>query len=132
MAICSKYFTEQLVTTAETVKKQGGANKRPFPFNLHTEKMDLLNVAKENAVKILGVQNLELPASVKSLELQTKKPEEKQNVERNVEERVSADHVPLKKPAQVGDGNHFYMKLINNAVRTSLSLEKYLPWIQIN
>uniref|UniRef100_A0A3B4CGM7 Arginine/serine-rich protein 1 n=1 Tax=Pygocentrus nattereri TaxID=42514 RepID=A0A3B4CGM7_PYGNA len=64
------------------------------------EKMDLLNIAKENATKILGVQNLELPSSVMTMEQQTKQQEKKP--EPNTEEWVRADPVSLKKPAEVG------------------------------
>ncbi|KAF4106099.1 hypothetical protein G5714_013761 [Onychostoma macrolepis] len=58
------------------------------------EKKNLLNVAKANATRILGVQNLELPASLKELEEEKRSSSDK-------EERVSADRVPQKTPAQV-------------------------------
>ncbi|XP_016389047.1 arginine/serine-rich protein 1-like, partial [Sinocyclocheilus rhinocerous] len=61
-----------------------------------TEKKYLLNVAKANASRILGVQNLELPASLKELE-----EEEKRRSSSDKEERVSADRAPQKTPAQV-------------------------------
>ncbi|XP_026114553.1 arginine/serine-rich protein 1-like [Carassius auratus] len=55
------------------------------------EKKYLLNVAKANAARILGVQNLELPASLKELE-----EEEKRRSSSDKEERV-----PQKTSAQV-------------------------------
>lgn len=61
-----------------------------------TEKKYLLNVAKANASRILGVQNLELPASLKELE-----EDEKRRSSSDKEERVRADLAPQKAPAQV-------------------------------
>ncbi|KAI4903437.1 hypothetical protein NFI96_014483, partial [Prochilodus magdalenae] len=78
------------------------------------EKKDLLNIAKENAQKLLGVQNLELPASVRPMEQQTKEQEKK---ECNSEERVTADTMPLKKPAQ----DKSVMPEDDSATRTSPS-----------
>ncbi|XP_048060522.1 arginine/serine-rich protein 1 [Megalobrama amblycephala] len=60
------------------------------------EKKYLLNVAKANASRILGVQNLELPASLKELE-----EDEKRRSSSDKEERVRADLAPQKTPAQV-------------------------------
>uniref|UniRef100_A0A9J7Y627 Arginine/serine-rich protein 1 n=1 Tax=Cyprinus carpio carpio TaxID=630221 RepID=A0A9J7Y627_CYPCA len=60
------------------------------------EKKYLLNVAKANAARILGVQNLELPASLKEQE-----EEEKRRSSSDKEERVSAERGPQKTPAQV-------------------------------
>ncbi|XP_073689772.1 arginine/serine-rich protein 1 isoform X1 [Garra rufa] len=66
------------------------------------EKKYLLNVAKANAARILGVQNLELPASLKELE-----EEEKRRSSSDKEERVSADRAPQKTQAQVNSvANH--------------------------
>ncbi|XP_016144303.1 arginine/serine-rich protein 1 isoform X1 [Sinocyclocheilus grahami] len=71
------------------------------------EKKCLLNVAKANAARILGVQNLELPASLKELEEEEEEEEEKKKKRRrrrsssDNEERVSADRAPQKTPAQV-------------------------------
>ncbi|KAB5582101.1 hypothetical protein PHYPO_G00183310 [Pangasianodon hypophthalmus] len=59
------------------------------------DKMDLLNIARENAAKILGVDVVKLPASVKCIEEQVK-----QTLESDAEKRVRADPVPLKKPPQ--------------------------------
>lgn len=53
-------------------------------------------MAKANAAKILGVQNLELPASLKEQE-----EEEKRRSSSDKEERVSAERGPQKTPAQV-------------------------------
>lgn len=61
-----------------------------------TEKKYLLNVAKANAARILGVQNLELPASLKELEEEEKRRSSSDNAE-----RVSADQASQKTPAQV-------------------------------
>lgn len=55
-------------------------------------------MAKANATRILGVQNLELPASLKELE---EEEEEKRRSSSDKEERVSADRAPQKTPAQV-------------------------------
>ncbi|XP_052428052.1 arginine/serine-rich protein 1 [Carassius gibelio] len=63
------------------------------------EKKYLLNVAKENAARILGVQNLELPASLKELE------EKEKRSSSDKEERVSASQAPQKTPAQVNVAN---------------------------
>ncbi|XP_052006810.1 arginine/serine-rich protein 1 [Xyrauchen texanus] len=60
------------------------------------EKKYLLNIAKSNATKILGVQNLELPASLKELD-----EEEKRRSSSVKEEMVRTDPVPQKTPAQV-------------------------------
>lgn len=57
------------------------------------DKIELLNIAKENAAKILGVDAVKLPASVKSIGDQIEKP-----LEGDIERRVRAD--PLKKTAQ--------------------------------
>ncbi|RXN09420.1 arginine serine-rich 1 [Labeo rohita] len=46
------------------------------------EKKYLLNVAKANAARILGVQNLELPASLKELEEEEKRRSSSDNAER--------------------------------------------------
>ncbi|XP_043110950.1 arginine/serine-rich protein 1 isoform X2 [Puntigrus tetrazona] len=62
------------------------------------EKKYLLNVAKANATRILGVQNLELPASLKDLE----EEEEERRSSSDKEERVSADRASQKTPAQTG------------------------------
>ncbi|XP_016330112.1 arginine/serine-rich protein 1-like isoform X3 [Sinocyclocheilus anshuiensis] len=67
------------------------------------EKKYLLNVAKANAARILGVQNLELPASLK--ELEEEEEEEKRRSSSDKEERVSADWAPQKIPAQVNVAN---------------------------
>uniref|UniRef100_A0A8C1IJP6 Arginine/serine-rich protein 1 n=2 Tax=Cyprinus carpio TaxID=7962 RepID=A0A8C1IJP6_CYPCA len=64
------------------------------------EKKYLLNVAKENAARILGVQNLELPASLKEME-----EEEKMRSSSDREERVSAGPAPQKTSAQVNVAN---------------------------
>lgn len=61
-----------------------------------TEKKYLLDVAKANASRILGVQNLELPASLKELE-----GDDKRRSSSDKEERVRADLAPQKTPAQV-------------------------------
>ncbi|XP_051503934.1 arginine/serine-rich protein 1 [Myxocyprinus asiaticus] len=60
------------------------------------EKKYLLNIAKANATRILGVQNIELPASLKELD-----EEEKRRSSSVKEERVRTDPVPQKTPAQV-------------------------------
>jgi len=52
-----------------------------------------LDVAKANATRILGVQNLELPASLKE--------EEKRRSSSDKEERLRTDLAPLKSLAQV-------------------------------
>lgn len=67
-----------------------------YTLKSSTEKKYLLNVAKANATRILGVQNLELPSSLKELE-----EEEKRRSSSDKEERVSADRAPQKTPAQV-------------------------------
>lgn len=64
-----------------------------YTLKSSTEKKYLLNVAKANATRILGVQNLELPASLEE--------EEKRRSSSDKEERVSADRAPQKTPAQV-------------------------------
>lgn len=58
-----------------------------------TEKKYLLDVAKANAARILGVQNLELPASLKE--------EEEKRSSSDKEERLRADLAPQKALAQV-------------------------------
>ncbi|TST98557.1 Interferon-induced, double-stranded RNA-activated protein kinase [Bagarius yarrelli] len=57
------------------------------------DKMELLNIAKKNAAKILGIDAVKLPSSVKCIEDQVKKP-----LEGDKERRVSAN--PLKKTTQ--------------------------------
>lgn len=58
--------------------------------------MELLNIARENAAKILGVEVVKLPASVKCIEEQMKKA-----LTSDTEKRVRADPVPVKRPSQV-------------------------------
>lgn len=58
--------------------------------------MNLLNIARENAAKVLGVEAVKLPASVKCSAEQVKKL-----LEADTEKRVRADPAPLKKPPQV-------------------------------
>ncbi|XP_030626275.1 arginine/serine-rich protein 1 [Chanos chanos] len=58
------------------------------------EKRELLKIAKENATKILGVQNLELPASLKGVELEEGKPSAVSA------ERVRPEAEPQKNQAQ--------------------------------
>lgn len=58
--------------------------------------MALLDVARENAAKILGVEVVKLPASLRCVEEQVEK-----TLKSNPEERVRADPVLLKKPPQV-------------------------------
>lgn len=57
-------------------------------------------MAKANATRILGVQNLELPASLKELE-EGEEEEKRRRSSSDKEERVSADLAPQKTPAQV-------------------------------
>lgn len=65
-------------------------------------------MAKANATRILGVQNLELPASLKELE----EEEEKRRSSSDKEERVSADRAPQKTPAPVSL-THMHTDVIN-------------------
>lgn len=58
--------------------------------------MELLNIARENAAKILGVEVVNLPASVRYIEEQAKKA-----LKSDTEKRVRADQVPVKRPRQV-------------------------------
>lgn len=55
-------------------------------------------MAKANAARILGVQNLELPESLKEMEQQE---ERKRRSSSDEEERVRVDLAPQKTPAQV-------------------------------
>ncbi|XP_060781273.1 arginine/serine-rich protein 1 [Neoarius graeffei] len=77
------------------------------------DKMALLDVARENAAKILGVEVVKLPASLRCVEEQVEK-----TLKSNPEERVRADPVLLKKPPQtwlfLADGcNGIVMKTKN-------------------
>lgn len=54
-------------------------------------------MAKANAARILGVQNLELPESLKEMEQQE---ERKRRSSSDEEERVRVDLAPQKTPAQ--------------------------------
>lgn len=58
-------------------------------------------MAKANAARILGVQNLELPESLKEMEQQE---ERKRRSSSDEEERVRVDLAPQKTPAQVNGG----------------------------
>lgn len=79
-----------MLTNEEELQLLIGILKSP------TEKKYLLNVAKANAARILGVQNLELPASLKELE-----EDERRKSSSDKEERVRADLSPQKTLAQV-------------------------------
>ncbi|KAF5896602.1 interferon-induced, double-stranded RNA-activated protein kinase, partial [Clarias magur] len=57
------------------------------------DKLELLNIARVNAAKILGVEVVNLPASVRCIEEQAKKALKS-------EKRVRADPAPVKKPRQ--------------------------------
>ncbi|XP_060727756.1 arginine/serine-rich protein 1-like [Tachysurus vachellii] len=74
------------------------------------DKMELLNIARENAAKILGVEAVKLPASVRCFEEQMK-----QTIAPDTEKRVRADPVAVNKPSQdEGEANE-------NVSRTSPS-----------
>ncbi|KAK2853064.1 hypothetical protein Q7C36_008265 [Tachysurus vachellii] len=74
------------------------------------DKMELLNIARENAAKILGVEAVKLPASVRCFEEQMKK-----TIAPDTEKRVRADPVAVNKPSQdEGEANE-------NVSRTSPS-----------
>lgn len=64
-------------------------------YCISLDKLDLLNIARENAAKILGVEAVKLPASVRCIEEQVKKAES------DPEKRVRADPAPGNKPPQV-------------------------------
>ncbi|GAA6096008.1 arginine/serine-rich protein 1 [Tachysurus ichikawai] len=59
------------------------------------DKMELLNIARENAAKILGVEAVKLPASVRCFEEQMEK-----TIAPDTEKRVRVDPVPVNKPSQ--------------------------------
>lgn len=58
--------------------------------------MELLNIARENAAKILGAEVVKLPASVGCLEEQLK-----ETLRSGTGERAGADPVPLRNQPQV-------------------------------
>lgn len=82
--------------------------------------MELLNIARENAAKILGVEAVKLPASVRCFEEQMEK-----TIAPDTEKRVRVDPVPVNKPSQVSY-THAYSSLSSGVSDTwqylSLSL----------
>ncbi|XP_028251076.1 arginine/serine-rich protein 1 isoform X2 [Parambassis ranga] len=74
-------------------RSRSRSSGRSVSLSLH-DKRELLNTAKDNAMKILGVQNLELPESVKpillaSLESQQSSPEPEARVRHDPEKTAS-------------------------------------------
>lgn len=63
-------------------------------YCISLDKLDF-KIARENAVKILGVEAVKLPASVRCIEEQVKKAES------DPEKRARADPAPRNKPPQV-------------------------------
>lgn len=74
-----------------------------------------MDVAKANAARILGVQNLELPASLKE--------EEKRRSSSDKEERLRADLAPQKTLAQVSLNTHTTALVLLTHTHTQCLLE---------
>ncbi|XP_062851502.1 arginine/serine-rich protein 1 [Trichomycterus rosablanca] len=68
------------------------------------DKLELLNIAKVNAAKLLGVEKVELPSSLRSTEQEERKPKS------DTDGSTKVEPVPPKKPTQ---NKHLTEKLVN-------------------